>query len=52
MRTTIDLPDAAYRTLKARSALDGLPTQELLRRLVERGLAGVPALNSAPAAPA
>ena len=42
MRTTIDLPDSLYRTLKARAALEGLPMKDLVRRLVERGLAGVP----------
>ena len=45
MRTTIDLPDSLYRTLKARSALEGLPMKDLVRRLVERGLAGAPTLN-------
>ena len=49
MRTTIDLPDALYRTLKARSALEGLPMKDVVRRLVERGLAGTTAVNSVPA---
>jgi len=48
MRTTIDLPDALYRTLKARSALEGLPMKDLVRRLVERGLAGALTLSSVP----
>ena len=49
MRTTIDLPDSLYRTLKARSALEGLPMKDLVRRLVERGLAGTSALDGVPA---
>jgi len=49
MRTTIDLPDSLYRTLKARSALEGLPMKDVVRRLVERGLAGTPAVDGVPA---
>ena len=45
MRTTIDLPDSVYRTLKARSALEGVPMKDLVCRLVERGLAKAPTLN-------
>lgn len=41
MRTMIDLPDALYRELKAKAALEGLPMKDVVRRLVERGL-GVP----------
>ena len=48
MRTTIDLPDSLYRMLKARSALEGLPMKDLVRRLVERGLAGTSAFDSVP----
>lgn len=38
MRTTIDLPDELYRTLKVRAALDGTTLRELVRHLVEQGL--------------
>jgi hypothetical protein len=41
MRTTIDIPDALYRELKAKAALEGLPMKDLVRRLVEHGL-GLP----------
>jgi len=39
MRTTLDLPDPLFRTLKARAALEGVPMKQVLRRLVEAGLA-------------
>ena len=38
MRTTIDLPDELYRTLKARAALSGVTLRDLVRSLVEQGL--------------
>lgn len=38
MRTTIDLPDELYRTLKARAALSGMTLRDLVQRLVEQGL--------------
>jgi hypothetical protein len=38
VRTTIDIPDDLYRTLKARSGLSGVPLRELVRRLIEQGL--------------
>ena len=38
MRTTVDMPDALYRTLKARAALIGVPLRELVQRLIEAGL--------------
>lgn len=38
MRTTIDLPDDLYRTLKARAALNGMSLRELVQRLIEQGL--------------
>jgi hypothetical protein len=38
MRTTIDLPEDLYRSLKARAALSGLSLRELIRRLIEQGL--------------
>ncbi len=40
MRTTLDLPDTLFRTLKARAALEGVPMKRVLQRLVEAGLAG------------
>ncbi|MBI3926759.1 MAG: ribbon-helix-helix protein, CopG family [Armatimonadetes bacterium] len=33
MRTTIDLPDDLYRTLKARAALNRVTLRELIRRV-------------------
>lgn len=39
MRTTLDLPDTLFRTLKARAALEGVPMKRVLQRLVEAGLA-------------
>ena len=39
MRTTIDLPDELYRTLKARAAMSGVTMRELIMLLLERGLA-------------
>ena len=38
MRTTVDLPDALYRQLKAHAALQGVPMKDLLVAFVERGL--------------
>lgn len=38
MRTTIDLPDELYRSLKARAALSGTTLRVLIVDLVERGL--------------
>ena len=40
MRTTLDLPDAVFRQLKARAALEGLSLKELLARFVANGLRG------------
>lgn len=39
MRTTLDLPDPLFRSLKARAAMDGTSLKDLLVRLVQRGLA-------------
>jgi hypothetical protein len=39
MRTTLDLPDPLFRTLKARAAMDGTSLKDLLISLVQRGLA-------------
>ncbi|MEP6740755.1 MAG: hypothetical protein ABJA61_10275 [Caldimonas sp.] len=38
MRTTLDLPDALLRQLKARAALEGTTLKTLMRSVVERGL--------------
>jgi hypothetical protein len=38
IRTTIDIPDDLYRTLKARAGLNAVPLSELVRRLIEQGL--------------
>jgi hypothetical protein len=38
MRTTIDLPDALLRQVKARAALDGLKLKDLITRYVAEGL--------------
>lgn len=38
MRTTLDLPDALLRQLKAKAALEGTTLKALMRGLVERGL--------------
>lgn len=38
MRTTIDLPEDLYRSLKARAALAGISLRELVQRLIEQGL--------------
>lgn len=38
MRTTIDLPDELYRTLKARAAISGVTLRELIQGLIEQGL--------------
>ena len=38
MRTTLELPDPLFRTLKARAALDGTTLKELMLRFVQQGL--------------
>jgi len=40
MRTSFDLPDDLYRTLKAQAARSGLKVRELLIRYLEQGLRG------------
>jgi hypothetical protein len=40
MRTTVDIPDATYRQLKARAALRGCSVKELILRGVEVELNG------------
>lgn len=51
MRTTLDLPDALMRNLKARAALEGRSLRDLVLALVERGLQA-PAVAPAAAAKA
>ncbi|HEX6017901.1 MAG TPA: hypothetical protein VFZ28_07360 [Burkholderiaceae bacterium] len=43
MRTTIDLPEATLRQLKARAALEGVPMKDLVLAYVQHGLARRPA---------
>lgn len=38
MRTTIDLPEDLYRTLKARAGLSGITLRQLVQQLIEQGL--------------
>lgn len=38
MRTTIDLPDALHRAIKARASLTGVSVRNLVQELIERGL--------------
>ena len=38
MRTTLDLPDALFRELKAQAALRGMKLKDLLTLFVEQGL--------------
>lgn len=42
MRTTLDLPDALLRQLKARAALEGTSLKALVRSVVERALNAPP----------
>ncbi len=47
MRTTIDLPDELYRTLKTRAAISGVTMRELVQGLIEQGLAKAEPANQA-----
>src|SRR5438132_5812828 len=38
MRTTLDLPDAVFRRLKAQAALEGMSLKDLIARYVSMGL--------------
>ena len=38
MRTTIDLPDNLYRTLKIRAGVSGLTLKQLIQQLLEQGM--------------
>jgi hypothetical protein len=49
VRTTVDLPDAFYRQLKAHAALQGVPMKDLLVTFVERGLRAPPGAAAAEA---
>ncbi len=51
MRTTLELPDPLFRTLKARAALQGRSLKDLVVSYVERGLRE-PTTASTTAAPA
>jgi hypothetical protein len=42
MRTTLDIPDDLYRSLKARAALSGVPMREIVTQLIDLGLRSVP----------
>ena len=48
MRTTLDLPDALLRQLKAQAALEGATLKATIRTLVERGMAAGAAPAPAP----
>lgn len=49
MRTTLDLPDALLRQLKAQAALEGATLKATIRTLVERGMAAGAAVPATPA---
>ena len=46
MRTTIDIPDAMYRRIKAQAAREGRPAKALILRAVEQTLSSKPAFTS------
>jgi hypothetical protein len=50
MRTTLDIPEALFRHLKARAAIQGSTLRDLVVDLVEKGLQ-VPVIGDPPAAP-
>ena len=43
MRTTIELPDATFRRMKAVAALQGSTIKEFVQRAVEKEIASIPA---------
>ena len=47
MRTTVDIPDGLYRTLKARAGLSGVTLRQLVLRLIEQGLGSSTAQSGA-----
>jgi len=48
VRTTIDIPDAMYRRLKARAAKEGRPAKALILQGVEQVLKSTPASAGRP----
>lgn len=50
MRTTIDLPEELYRTLKARAALGGTTLRDLIHDLIIQGLRQPPGAGRWPQA--
>lgn len=46
MRTTIDIPDELYRSLKARAALGGEPLRDIVTRLIHLGLRADPSATA------
>jgi len=38
MRTTIDLPESLYRTLKVRAGMSGITLKQLVQQLIEHGM--------------
>jgi hypothetical protein len=48
MRTTLDLPEALLRQLKAQAALEGTSLKQLVLTLVERGLQSPAASPASP----
>ena len=38
MRTTIEIPDALYREIKAKAALEGVPVKDVIVRSIRREL--------------
>ena len=48
MRTTIDIPDAMYRRIKARAASQGRPAKALILQAVEHALSSKPAGRGRP----
>ena len=41
MRTTLDIPDELYRSLKVRAALSGVPLRDVITQLLHLGLRSV-----------
>ena len=40
MRTTVDIPDEAYRNLKMKAASEGVPVRQIVLRGIQRELEG------------
>ena len=45
MRTTLEIPDELYRSLKARAALSGVPVREIVTQLIDLGLRSAPSVG-------